>query len=121
MIGKNVRAWVIYKDPDYDTPGDLVGITCDFNLATKYAETDNHVVYPTTVLETAQEPDLKTKVQNLVAENKIKEACELAQHTDLIKRLEEAQRRYNMGVLDFTDFNRIKNQVAYGILEATGK
>lgn len=118
MTGKNVKAWVIYKDPDYDTPGDLVGITCDFNLASKYAETENHVVKPTVILETVQEGGLNEKVQNLVAEGKIKEACELAGHSDLVTRLENAKKQYNMGLLDDNDWNRVKNQVAFAILEA---
>lgn len=66
---------------------------------------------------------MKTRVQKLVADGRTEEAIEvligvgLSDATLLRARWSNAKKQYNMGLIDFGEWNRVQNQVNYATLE----
>ena len=68
---------------------------------------------------------MKEKIQELVAAGKTEEALELLRNcTDeavlLMGRYTGTKRQYNMGLIDFGEWQRVQNQVNYAALELAG-
>ena len=68
---------------------------------------------------------MKEKIQQLVAAGKTEEALELLRNcTDeavlLMGRYTGTKRQYNMGLIDFGEWQRVQNQVNYAALELAG-
>lgn len=68
---------------------------------------------------------MREQIQQLIAEGRTEEALELLEKTTqdavLLKaRYNNGKKQYNMGLIDFSEWNRVQNQVNYAALELAG-
>ncbi len=69
---------------------------------------------------------MKEQIQKLVADGKVEEALRLlAEHDSdailLQARYNNGKKQYNMGLIDYSEWQRIQNQVNYAVLEMAGR
>lgn len=68
---------------------------------------------------------MREQIQQLIADGRTEEALDLLEKTSqdavLLKaRYNNGKKQYNMGMIDFSEWNRIQNQVNYAALELAG-